>query len=63
MESLKTCPSSKRRFKNEVEAQRAARDGMLLRGVPQLDTYFCTTCYGYHLTSSLRKTKKKKSAK
>ena len=44
LKALKTCPSSKRRFTNEGEAKKAARDGMLLRDTPPLDTYFCITC-------------------
>jgi hypothetical protein len=59
---MKTCPSSKKRYENEIDAGYAARDGMLLRDAPPLATYFCLTCGGYHLTSSIKekKTKRKK---
>lgn len=63
METKKTCPSSKRRFENEIDAKYAARDGMLLRDSPKLATYFCLTCLGHHLTSSVKIQKIKKNSK
>lgn len=60
---MKTCPSSKKRYDNEAEAQYAARDNMLFRDTPPLATYFCLTCLGHHLTSSIRETKIKKNSK
>jgi hypothetical protein len=63
METKNTCPSSKRRFESETDAQYAARDGMLLRDAPQLATYFCLTCLGHHLTSSIKEPKVKKNSK
>lgn len=48
------CPSSKRRFEQEDEAWRQAREGMLFKGAPALSVYFCLLCMGWHLTSSAR---------
>jgi hypothetical protein len=63
METKKTCPTSKRRFESETDANYAARDGMLLRDALQLATYFCLTCLGYHLTSAVKEPKTKKNSK
>jgi hypothetical protein len=57
-----TCPSSKKRYDNEIDAGYAARENMLFRDAPQLATYWCILCNGFHLTSSIKekKTKRKK---
>ena len=54
MEAKKTCPSSKKRYENEDDANRAAREGMLFNGSPPLKSYFCLICLGYHLTSRIK---------
>jgi hypothetical protein len=63
MEDLKTCPSSKRRFETEDDAKYAARESMLFRDSPELATYFCLICLGFHLTSSIKDKKTKRRTK
>lgn len=54
------CPSSKKRYSTEEDAKYAARENMLFRDSPPLDTYFCLLCMGFHLTSQIREDKKKR---
>jgi hypothetical protein len=55
------CSSGKRRFETEKDALIAAREGMLFRNTPKLDVYMCLYCFGYHLTSSQREKRNKRS--
>jgi hypothetical protein len=41
----------KRRFKNEVDATKAAELQMLMQPGLELSTYLCNTCGGWHLTN------------
>lgn len=44
MSDNKGCPSSKKRYDTEDDALWAARDGMLFRGTPKLEVYWCILC-------------------
>jgi len=63
METKKTCPSSKTRYEDDDSAKYAARDSMLFRNSPELATYWCILCGGFHLTSTVTETKIKKNSK
>lgn len=48
------CPSGKKTYETEDDAQRAVRESWLLRDI-HLNYYFCMYCFKYHMTSKLKK--------